>query len=459
MTQPIFQYQEEGARIIAGYERFGLHDEMGVGKTATTIRAIDINEHKRGIIVAPAFLLEHWRKEFRKFSTRDHRLAKARNVNDYMAWHRGVYNIMVCSYEHASKWAQRIKESGDILDFIAIDEADYLKNTGAQRTKKILGQHYDGKNGLLQWCCQGWHITGTPMRNDPLDIYTFLRFARAVEMSENQFIKTFFHQVRTKYGTRQHIRPEMLTTLQALISNNSIRRTKDQVGIQIPPIFLTETVVDGDIDKVMKLLKEHPGLDRAIEIALEQGGLSFLDAPHIETLRRLIGEAKAIPYAEMLLEEIQSSGEKRVVYGIHVDALRNVYNYLTTHSNMKVVLVQGGTREVDDIEAIRSFQEDEETMVFLGNIQKASRGATLTASCEVDLLESDWSPAGNAQALMRVHRIGQTRKVRGRFITLARSFDEVVNKIVAIKTASIAKIEGFAMSATPYVLDDYAQFV
>ena len=68
---------------------------------------------------------------------------------------------------------------------------------------------------------------------------------------------------------------------------------------------------------------------------------------------------------------------------------------------------------------------------------------------EIDIVESDWSPANNAQAIKRVHRYGQTEEVHGRFITLAKSIDEVVNRIVAQKTANIAEIEGFSMAAAP----------
>jgi len=69
---------------------------------------------------------------------------------------------------------------------------------------------------------------------------------------------------------------------------------------------------------------------------------------------------------------------------------------------------------------------------------------TLTAAADVIMFESDWSPAGNAQALMRVHRIGQERSVRARFISLAGSIDEHVSNVVARKTAAIAQIQGAA---------------
>ena len=53
------------------------------------------------------------------------------------------------------------------------------------------------------------------------------------------------------------------------------------------------------------------------------------------------------------------------------------------------------------------------------------------------MLESDWSPAANSQALNRVHRIGQDRQVNARFISLANSIDDVVTETVARKTAAI----------------------
>ena len=60
------------------------------------------------------------------------------------------------------------------------------------------------------------------------------------------------------------------------------------------------------------------------------------------------------------------------------------------------------------------------------------------------MFEQDWSPAANAQALMRVHRIGQKRSVNARFISLANSVDVVVAETVARKTASLIKLGTFS---------------
>lgn len=63
------------------------------------------------------------------------------------------------------------------------------------------------------------------------------------------------------------------------------------------------------------------------------------------------------------------------------------------------------------------------------------------------MLESDWAPANNAQALNRVHRIGQECQVRARFITLANSIDQLVNETLTRKTAAILKV-GFGDGLT-----------
>lgn len=448
MPLPLFPYQEEAAAIMASRDRYGLHDEMGIGKTATSIRAADLTCGVRGIVIAPAMLRENWINEFRKFSVLERRYCKGQNIHDMIAWLRGRYDVLVTSYEQATKWAPDILAAGEVLDFVILDEAHYLKNMDAARSKAILGPDADGIGGLIEYAVNAWHVTGTPMPNDPIDILTFLRFVQAMPLSKTEFVRRYFHSRRKSFGSSQSPKDEMVLELRALIMNNCIRRTMDDVGLQLPPVWLTETVVDGDTQQVMEILREHPGLEDAILSALEHGGLSFLDAQHIGTLRRLIGEAKAVPYAHMLMDEIRSGAGKRVVFGIHRDALASVRDLLAKHG-VGVVLVNGDTPERDRVAAVKAFQEDDSTHVFIGNIRAAGTGLTLVASCELDVLESDWSPAGNAQAIKRVHRIGQTQNVRGRFITLARSFDTVVNRIVAEKTAAIAGIDGFSMHAAP----------
>lgn len=451
MPLDLFQYQAEGAAWLAARDRAGLHDEMGVGKTATGIGAFDAVGAERGIWIVPAMLRENWINEYRRFGRRGLRLCKGRNIHDYVAWERGRFHVLVTSYEQATKWAPRIQDNGEFLDAVIMDEAHYMKNTASKRTQAILGPESDGENGIVGWAAHAWQLSGTPIPNDPLDIFPFLRFCGVMPLPKGAFTKRYFVSRRGTFGSRQFCREETVGELSQLINNNALRRTKKDIGMQLPPVWLTKLLVDGDTQEVRQMLAEHPGLELSVVQAVKDGGLSFLDAQSLATLRRLVGQAKCVPYTKMLIEELRGNGgDKRVVMGIHRDTLRMLQSELTRHG-FYAVLVNGDTPEKQRIQAVHDFQNDPDCRVFIGNIRAAGTGLTLTAACELDMLESDWTPAGNAQAIMRVHRIGQERNVTARFITLAESIDEVVNSIVSDKTAAIAMIEGEAMHAAPHL--------
>lgn len=448
MTLDLFPYQAYAADIMASRDRYGLHDEMGIGKTATSIGAINRTMGQRGIIVCPAMLRQNWINEFQKFSTYPLRLCKGQNIHDFVAWSRDRFDVLITSYELATKWRKEFAKQGEILDFLIFDEAHYMKNSLTNRTRELLGEEANGENCLVEWAAQAYHVTGTPMANDPLDIYTFLRFVKALDLSQSEFVKTFYYKQQGTYSARHYVKPEMVPVLQQLIYNNAIRRTHRDVGMELPPIWMRSVLVEGDNQEVLDLVKQYPGLEGVILAAIEDGDLSGIDVEYIAMLRRLVGKCKAIPYAHLLADEIKAGAGKRVVFGIHTEPLLFIRNFLKKQG-IDAVVAYGETPEADRQEAVRRFMNDPECMVFIGNIKVAGVGLTLTESSDIDMFESDWSPAGNAQAIKRVHRYGQTKNVTARFITLAKSIDETVNQIVADKTASIAEIEGHAMNAAP----------
>lgn len=445
--KPLYAYQDDGVQFLVSRERCGLHDQMGLGKTAQMIRAADAIQARRGIVVVPAKIRRNTVRQFHLWATRGYKITEGRSVHDFIAWQKGRYHILVTSYEQATKWAGSVYQSGEPIDFVAMDEAHYVKNQDAARTRAILGERYDGSGGLINWAEHVWHMSGTPMANDPLDIFTFLKMCRATTLAQPAFIKRYFYSDANAYGSRQTAKPESYAELMTLINGNRIRRTLKDVGFQIPGIRLDPIIVDGDTTQIINLLKSYPQLSQAIVNAINSGGLSFLDAQHIMTLRRLLGEAKAAPYAHMLLDDLRITGnEKHVVMGLHIDALNFVYNFLRKR-NINCVLVNGTITDRQADRNVQQFQDDPTCSVFVGNIKSAGLGTDLFAACRLDMLEQDWTPAGNAQAIKRIHRLGQTKPCFVRFVTLANTFDENVNDIVIQKTRAIAEIEGEPMPA------------
>ena len=115
-------------------------------------------------------------------------------------------------------------------------------------------------------------------------------------------------------------------------------------------------------------------------------------------------------------------------------------DYLWKHG-VRAGCIMGETPEKERQAVMTAFQSEPDYKVMLCNIRAAGTGLTLTASAHLDMLESDWAPASNYQAIKRVHRLTQTRSVRARLITLANSFDVQVNKLVAAKTAAVGELD------------------
>lgn len=445
-AQPLFPYQEDGAAYLAARPRAGLFDEPGVGKTAQAIRACDLTKAMHILIVCPAAVRQVWIGEFRKFSTIPRRILKGKDINDLNLFLKGKCHVLIVSYEMAAKWAKKLE--GDLIDVIILDEAHYAKSPHALRTRALYGAKCDGLGGLCRWGVHVWALTGTPMPNDPIDIWPWLRFVGATGMNLRPFTDRYFKVRAGTYGTRQTPRPETVPELKQTIKAFSMRRTKEQAGLQLPPIFLTTQTIEGDTAAIRELMRDFPGLEKSIVDAVEKGGLSFLDAQHIATLRRLVGEAKAPAFIDLISQELDNGLEKVAIFGLHVRALGMVAEALGS-KGYGVVTINGSTPERQRVDAVEKFQSGDagSPRVFIGNIRAAGTGLTLTAAADVVMLESSWAPADNAQALMRCHRIGQTKTVRARFISLANSIDQTVVETVARKTSAIAMSGGFEMQA------------
>lgn len=451
MTLDCYPYQDEAARVLASRTRFGLFDEMGIGKTATAIRALDYTQATRCLVVCPASVREVWVGEFRKFGRVARKVLRCQSMHDIVAWIKGRFDTLVISFEQAAKYKYMIDAQPCLIEALVVDEFHFCKNPEAKRTQALFGTDGTGKDGLAQWAARVFMLTGTPMANDPIDIYVFLRACGVMPVSQGVFRRLYLDSRPTTYGQRSTVKQgHKLTELRGLISNNSMRRTFDDVGQQLPALWLREATLDGDTAAVADMLRQHPGLEDAITAAIDQGGLSFLEAQHIMTLRRLIGEAKAVPYAAMLIDELKSlpPGSKRVVMACHSRALDIVREALSA-AGFRSVLIDGRVNENDRSRAIAAFQGDPDVAVACCNIRAAGVGLTLTASAALDMLEWEWSPHYNAQAIKRVHRIGQTQTTHARFFALAGSLDEVVTRIVLEKTAAIASVSGDAMVAAP----------
>jgi SNF2 family DNA or RNA helicase len=410
-------YQIEGAKFLAARTRAMLADEQGLGKTAQAIRACDIIMAEHVAVVCPASLVENWRREFRRWSKAD----------------RSVY---VFSYEGAVK-AIESKESRMIeeADVVILDEAHYLKTPGTQRSRLV----YPAASRRPYV----WALSGTPIPNHAGEMYTHFKYLAPDRIStpqgslwtEGGFLERYCVLRETNYG-RKPIALRNSDELKAKLDGWFLRRTKKDIELQLPPIRY------GTI--TLRATKEQYDVSR--EIADKTTWQQWIDEDrlpaddeHMASARKMLAGAKVDALSKILADELESDQSyKVVVYGWHVDALKALAHNLRS---CNPVVVTGETPLPARQAAVDAFQTDRNTRVFIGQIKAAGTGLTLTAASNLVFLELAWTPGDNAQAAMRVHRIGQTAEsVLIRFVELAGTLDEAVVSVLSRKTRDIAQI-------------------
>ena len=440
----LFPYQIEGVQFLASRTNAFLADTMGLGKSAQTIVACDAVDAKRILVLCPASVRYNWDREFGRFSDRNRPTGLLFTGKDKPCFE----GVTICSYDLLrSKPVHRMLMS-QTWDVLILDEVHYLKSKGAGRTQAVFGPTLDGRNGLSGRSSRVWALSGTPAPNDPSELFVVLKAFGAYKKTYWDFVGQFCVSQKTNFGIKI-TGAKNVPELKAVMAPYLLRRKKEDVMKELPPIRYQNVVLDPafgthpeDLASWKKAEEKHAA-ELQLELkSFEEDDIS-LENPHFATLRRFTGMAKVRPAAAMISEELHHPRgiDKIVVFAIHRDVIMYFQECLRAYNP---VVVWGGTPPEKKQRFIEKFMYNPRCRIFIGNINAAGTGIDgLQGSCsEVLFLEASWTPASNAQAIMRVHRIGQKNPVRVRFLALAGSIDEKIQMALRRKTAMVDEILG-----------------
>ena len=416
---------------MASRQRALLADGMGLGKTIQAITAAKDVGANSIAVVAPAIARTMWGRELER-------------ANFQGRW-------IIDSYDRVSRRRDVQEKIADMKpDVLVLDEAQFLKNRKAKRTKVIYGQTAGG-DGLVQFAERVWLLSGTPVPNNASELWPHFaalwpqlipaRVGGDRSQTWFEFVSRFcFYRSHPQWGLQVtgNRNPEELGSL---IRQFMLRRRPEEVLTELPPLSWGDVVLDPkQISAELEEFLNSPGyaeLAAVIEGAIE--GEQSLEIPHMATLRKLTGTAKAGAAAELIASELESKAyPKIVIFAWHHEVLDVLQRQL---QHFGVARVDGGTPSATRQRAIDGFQSDPAVKVFLGQIRACGTAVTLTASNQVAFVEASWSPADNLQAAKRCHRIGQTKPTMVRMFSLAGSIDEVVTRILARKARMTSEIE------------------
>jgi SNF2 family DNA or RNA helicase len=378
-------YQIEGRDFLAARRFALLADEMRVGKTPQAILAAQAVDAKRVAVVCPAIAVPQWREEFFRWG--------APRCMDIMSYDRA----------RAIDWSTLPR-----FDVAIVDECQFAKNPGAQRTKAIFG-----KGGLGHHADRLWCLSGTPVTKHAGEFWPMMVAFGYTSWTYEGWCRYFcdYDWTKTKIvGTKQSKIPE----LRAILAKFMLRRTRKQVAPEMDEIDFQFLAVE-PVSKV--------------DLASED---------EHDPSRKEVAIAKALPLVEEIAACLERGDYKKtVVFAWHRDAINAVALGLQKRGVDALQLV-GGMPEWHRTEIVKEFST--RFQVVVAQIIAAGTAIDLSAASHGYFLELDWLPANNIQAANRLVSLQKDEPVTFDVCTWPGSVDDKVQRILLRRSQETATI-------------------
>lgn len=414
-----FGYQKAGIAYAIGNQNVLIGDEMGLGKTIQAIGVMNfIPEIKVALVVCPASLKINWKKEIDRWLLGD-RTCAVLSTKDKDKEVQA--DVLIANYELLGKleWLRKP------YDLIVADEAHYLKNPKAARTKHFTEVRENANRLLL--------LTGTPILNRPIELWSLLQLLR-FDMRFWEFAARYCGASEDN-GWDVSGATNMAELQQILRKSVMIRRRKADVLGDLPDktrqiIYLDPARYKPWLSKETKFMQKAGMLD--------EGSIAHMHEPtalDIGEMSRLRHETALAKVPEMIdfIGAALDAVDKVVVFANHRDVIEQLYS---AYPDIAVKLMGGMTPDEKD-DAVVQFQTNPDIRLFVGSIKAAGVGITLTAAQTIVFAELDWVPGNILQAEDRLHRIGQKNNVMVYYVVVDGSMDAMFAKRFTEKQAII----------------------
>ena len=383
----LYKHQVQAIEWLGQRPKAILALDMGLGKTC--VSSLDLSVP--ALVVCPASLKLNWQAELKMWRP-ELSVQVVRSPKDPI---KGL-DVTIVNYDILGKLDLPTPTT------LIVDEAHYIKNYKAKRTKLLMSLIKATSNVSL--------LTGTPIVNRPIELWTLLYSIGATKLGYFEFGMRFCAGWKTPWDTYDFSGSSRKGELIKVLDPFMLRMTKEEC-IDLPSKTYRIIALDLPVDKREKQFSQDQ-IDTPDSIPFEA----------ISDIRRLNAERKldqSISYIKDCLEQT----DKIVVFAHHTHIIDGLMDAL---KEFEPVMVTGSVKNEDRHVAVQTFQNNPKCRVFVGNIKAAGVGLTLTAASHVVFVEAPWSPADLQQAADRCHRIGQQNNVTIDLLTITGSIDEII---------------------------------
>lgn len=428
MARELRPFQSEDGEYVA--KRFAtlIAHEPRVGKTNIAIHGSDLVEAKLVVIICPAAVKDNWR-------------------NAVLEFRKGGWYAVIGSYNKARAILKVVRGKKYVL---VIDEAHYAKERSADRTKAVFGTLCDKIGGLAEHASHVFLLTGTPMPNNPTELWPMLRACapeiidngRGKPLSWSAFRDKYCRMMNTPFGVKIAGSKNYKELKQRLDGFVIRRLRKDVFGRDIqPPTNVFVRAKPTDAKELEALMQSDQG--RAVAEALQSANpLKALarQEKHVAGLRKLFGLAKVPGVVDLVSEELDAEPTMKIVlfayHHVVIDALRqNLKKY-------GVEAFDGRTTNERKIRIQKRFRDDPKCRVVVGQLDAMGVGLDFSAANDTLFVEQSWVGTTNAQAMSRIFNMNSPEPKFTRFVVLVGSVDEQIAAACARKLADEQKLFG-----------------
>ena len=437
---------------------FALLFEMGCGKTLTAI-AIAGAAYKGGyikkvLIIAPTSVVAVWPKELEEFADfpftvqtlLGDKRKRLRAISDLERYRYPKLKAAVINYE--SVWRDDIFEALQKYDadMIICDESQRIKTHDSKQSRAI---HKLGDLARYKLI-----LSGTPVQNNAIDIWSQYRFLDASVFGEQFWAFKNHYCQMGGFNNKQIVRYRDLDGLIAKEHSIAFRITKEE-AIDLPE----QTFEVRNIEMSAKERKLYDTLKRDSVAELESGGQISATTVLTRLLRlqqltggflvkddsdkpELVSTAKLDALKDIIEDYVVEAGKKLVVFARFIAEVEAIIKQAdkTLPKGNKAVSIEGALKKEHRGGIVKQFQTDADTVLFIGQIDTAGTGITLTAADTCVYYSKNYNYATYEQSLSRIHRIGQRNVCTYIDLVVQDSVDEKITKALRKKEDLATKI-------------------
>lgn len=437
---PLRGYQRVAADLAKATGALLIGDELGGGKTAMSLAVLEDPAARPGLAVILTGLGKQWLRELNKFYPQlrgyELRTTKADEEFPKICGEDGAigYDLILVNYAKLAAWRHHL--AGRVRSVI-FDEVQELRRTGTLK--------YEAAAHICSEAKLRVGLSATPVYNYGGEMFAIMDgLNQGCLGHRDEFLREWcgsaFYgsdggmakiSVRNPEGLRAHLQGRGLY----------IRRTLDEMGIDIPGALPLEQIVPSDTAKYDELAGNAVEMAKLILSQDATSSEKWRTSSELDwRLRQATGIAKA-PFVADFVKMLLASEEKVVLFGWH----RAVYDvWMEALREFNPVLYTGSESSAAKSRHIDRFLSGDSRVLIISLRSGAGLDGLQQVSSTIVFGELDWSPGVHRQCIGRLHRDGQQRKVLAYFCVSTDGSDPVILDVLNIKAMEAKRLTGAA---------------